>query len=150
MKYYPVIIFCYNRHDLLFKLIESLKKNINIYKHKLYVFCDGPKNKKDIIDIKKITKILNNFNYIKKKNIIFRKKNIGLSENIISGVSSVLRENAAVIVLEDDLQLGKNAINFINYHLNKYKDKKEYASISAYSYIHNLKYNENFYKFSHI
>ena len=71
MHYYPIIIFCYNRHDLLFKLIESLKKNINIYKHKLYVFCDGPKNKKDIIDIKKITKILNNFNYIKKKKYYF-------------------------------------------------------------------------------
>jgi len=148
MKYYPIIIFCYNRPKHLFRLIESLKKNVNIYKHKFYIFCDGPKNIKDVIDIKKISKILNNFNCIKKKNIIFRKKNIGLSENIISGVSSILRKNAAAIVLEDDLQLGKSAINFINYHLNKYKDKKEYASISAYSYIHNLKDNENFYKFS--
>jgi hypothetical protein len=147
MRYYPIIIFCYNRAHYLEKLLKSLKETKDFQKHRCYVFCDGPKNKNDKLQISSISKILSKFNF-NKKDIIFRKKNIGLSENIICGVSKILKKNRAAIILEDDLILGNNSIFFINYNLNKFKNNKNYASVSAYSDIHNLKFKKKFYKFS--
>lgn len=148
MKFYPVIIFCYNRPEYLSNLLSSIKKNKNYQKFKYLIFCDGPKNRDDIKDIKKISIILKKNSFIKKENIIYRKKNIGLAKNIIGGVSAVLNKYPATIVLEDDLQLGCNALTFVNYHLNKFKNDKKIGSISAYSYIHDLNLKNNFYSYS--
>jgi len=46
------------------------------------------------------------------------------------------------------LQLGSHALTFVNYHLNKFKNNKKIASISAYSYIHDLKLKKIFYNYS--
>jgi glycosyltransferase involved in cell wall biosynthesis len=73
MRYYPIIIFCYNRPHYLEKLLKSLKETKDFQKHRCYVFCDGPKNKNDKLQISSISKILSKFNF-NKKDIIFRKK----------------------------------------------------------------------------
>ncbi len=143
MKYFPIIIFGYNRPELLKNCILSLTSYKDFKKHNFFFFCDGPKNYTDNKKINKIKSILNN-SKIKFKKKIFKKKNLGLSSNIIGGVTSVLKKNKAAIIIEDDLYLDKNAIKFINFFLNKKKSEKKIGSISAYSYIHNEKFKFGF------
>mgnify|MGYP006091087937 FL=1 len=143
MHYFPIIIFGYNRPELLKSCLLSLKKYDQLIKHKIYFFCDGPKNDRDRNSIKKIKNILDLVD-IKFDKKYFLGKNCGLAKNIISGVSRVLKKNKAAIILEDDLYLSKNAIPFINFFLNKKKEDKQIGSISAYSYIHNEKFIFNF------
>ena len=143
MIYFPIIIFGYNRPKLLKSCLLSLKKYDKITKHKIYFFCDGPKNDRDKNSIRKIKNILDLVN-IKFDKKYFLEKNYGLAKNIISGVSKILKKNKAAIILEDDLYLSKNAIPFINFFLNKKKDDKKIGSVSAYSYIHNEKFIFNF------
>lgn len=133
-NFFPLIIFGYNRPEHIKNLILSIKKYKNLKKHKIYYFNDGPKTIEDYLKIKKIKIILSN-SKIKFETKIFRKKNIGLSKSIISGVNQILEKNLAAIVIEDDLILSKNAIEFINYYLDKFKNSKITGSISAYSYI---------------
>ncbi len=141
-----IIIFSYNRPNHLLKLLNSLKKNSFQNNQKIYFFCDGPKNKGDLIKIKKIKSIIHNSDLkIVKK--IYRKKNIGLSQNIIKGISSVLKISNSCIVIEDDLILNSSTIKYMNKMLEVFKNDNKIGSISAYSYLHNFKdfKNKKFY-----
>ena len=136
----PIIIFSYNRPKHLNDLINSLIKNKDAKLSKIYFFCDGPKNQYDIKKINEINKLLKNKKivfYFKK----FRKKNIGLAQNIIKGVSLVLKKHQSCIVLEDDLILNSYCIKFMSVMLKNFKYKKNIGSISANSYID--KFNSN-------
>ena len=58
-----IVIFSYNRPKHLSKLIDTIIGN-NIRKnYKIYLFCDGPKNKLDKLKIENIKEIIK-----KKKN----------------------------------------------------------------------------------
>ena len=134
----PIIIFSYNRPKHLNNLLDSLITNKISKLSKIFFFCDGPKDNSDKKKIKQIKKLLNE----KKLKInfkIFRKKNIGLANNIIDGVSQVMRKYSSCIVLEDDLVLNENCIKFMNTMLHRFKENKKIGSISAYSYIDDFK-----------
>ena len=139
----PIIIFSYNRPKHLNDLINSLIKNKDAKLSKIYFFCDGPKNQYDIKKINEIKKLLKNKKivfYFKK----FRKKNIGLAQNIIKGVSLVLKKHQSCIVLEDDLILNSYCIKFMSVMLKNFKYKKNIGSISANSYIDKFNSNKKF------
>jgi hypothetical protein len=132
----PIVIFCYNRSVHLYRLIESIKKNKNYQKHIYYFFVDGPKDKLDRAKIENVLKVIENFVHVKKK-IVIREKNLGLSRNIIYGLNYTFKKNLTAIILEDDLEINKYTINFLNSALKvKYKDKV--MSISAFSFVNNL------------
>ena len=59
----PIIIFSYNRPKHLNNLLDSLIENRPSKLSKIFLFCDGPKNKYDQKKIKEIKKLLK-----KKKN----------------------------------------------------------------------------------
>ncbi len=134
----PIVIFLYNRPKHTKNLIETLKKNNLSKNQKIFIFCDGPKNSEDILKINKIKSILKNSNLNICK-VFFKKRNVGLSKNIIYGVTYILNKFEKCIVIEDDLILNPAAINFMNKMLNFFKDDQKIGSISAYSYIHNYK-----------
>jgi GR25 family glycosyltransferase involved in LPS biosynthesis len=140
MKVAPILIFSYNRPSHLLNLLNSLVLNLNIEKYNIYFFCDGPKNLDDIIKINLIEKIINSFKKkLKFKKIFFRKQNVGLAKNIISGVTTVLKLKPYCIILEDDLELNSMTIVFLDHYLKLFQNKKRIGSVSAHSYINHLK-----------
>ncbi len=141
MKYYPIIIFCFNRPDHLKNLMESIYLNKEFDKHQYFFFCDLYKNIEDKKNNNKVKNIIFNLKKIKKKKIIIRKKNFGLSENIINGINHVFKKYNAAIVLEDDLILNRHVLNFLNKSLFFYSKNKKVFSVSAYSYTKNYKLN---------
>ncbi len=146
--YPPIIIFAYNRPKHFLELIESINQNNKDIKNKFFLICDGPKNKFDKNQIKKIKEIIS-LKKFKFKEKIFRKKNLGLAENIINGVTKVLKKNKSCIVLEDDLILKKNSIHFMNNFLDTFNEVKNIGSISAHSYLDDYKkYNKYNYYFT--
>ena len=139
----PIAIFAYNRPKHLGNLLDSLILNKSSKLSKIFIFCDGPKNEYDkrmIVEIKNLLKIKK----IKIHHTNFRKKNIGLAKNIIKGVSKVLNIYKSCIILEDDLILNPNCIKFMNFMLKKFKKTKNIGSVSAHSYIDELKYKKKF------
>lgn len=144
IKYFPITLFSYNRPDHLTKVLNHMIKSSNIKNYKIFLFCDGPKNNFDEIKIKKIKEIINSnkkkLNFVK---IVFRKNNIGLANNVIKSLNYVFSKNEASIVIEDDIVLGKYALDFINHYLNVLNNNKKIGSVSAYSYLKNFKQNNN-------
>tara|TARA_B100000795_G_C22722830_1_gene408199 strand:- start:120 stop:1016 length:897 start_codon:yes stop_codon:yes gene_type:complete len=139
----PILIFTYKRLKSLKRLIKSIKLNKNYNKHKLYILSDGSKKKSDQTQINKVRSFCKKIRGFKSKKIILRKENFGLAQNITMGVSELIKKYGSVIVLEDDLVLSKNFLEYINLALAKYKKNKKVWHITGWSDNLGIKKNEN-------
>ncbi|NVN96215.1 MAG: glycosyltransferase [Bacteroidetes bacterium] len=135
MKIAPIVLFVYNRPLHTQKTIDALLKNNLASESELYIFSDGYKDTD-----KNQTQVENVRNYIKTikgfKNIIIfeRKKNLGLSRNIIDGVTSIIDKYGKIIVLEDDLLTSTYFLKFMNEALSLYEHQDEVISVHGYIY----------------
>lgn len=147
MNYSPIAIFACSRPKHTANLLRTLKKNPEINKSKIFFFIDYPKHINDLKNYREVINILEAFN--QNAILIKRKRNLGLKQNIISGINYVLDRYENVIVLEDDLQVSPNFINFINKALNYYKNEKNIISISGFGLsnenLNNLNTKKDFY-----
>lgn len=135
MAYAPVVLFAYKRVDKLKACVEALEKNILAEDTELYIFCDGPKDEKDIKQVQEVREYLRNYSgKFKSVSVSESSCNIGLADSIICGVTKVINISEKVIVVEDDLITSQDFLLYMNGALDFYKDLKEYGSISAYTY----------------
>ena len=100
----PIALFVYNRLDHLKATIFALKKNYLAKSSELFIFSDGPKKDidNDDIEIFKVRNYLAKIKGFKNITIIRRSQNLGLSNNIITGISMVIKKYKKIIILEDD------------------------------------------------
>ncbi len=131
IKLDPIIIFTYRRK--IDKLIESLSKNKLSIKSELYIFSDGNKNEKDFEEVQEVRKYLKTIKGFKGITIIESSVNKGLANSIIGGVSRVIDTYGSVIVLEDDLIVSKDFLDYMNDALKFYEKDSNIWSISAYA-----------------
>ena len=130
----PIALFVYNRLSNLKKTVNSLKKNEFSSSSILYIFSDAWKSQLDKYNVLTVRKYIKSIKGFKKIHVVHRKKNFGLSKNIITGVSFILKKYNSIIVIEDDLILGKFFLRFINEGLKIYKNVNNVASIHGYFY----------------
>ena len=137
MEYAPIVVFAFNRLDVLKACIDSLLSNSEVSESDLIVYVDGPREgrggeKKMVDDVREFVK-----NIIGFKSLTYQFSNInkGLANSIIDGVSQVMMQYGRAIVLEDDLIVGKNFLSFMNQCLDRYENKERVFSICGYSNI---------------
>ena len=128
-NYSPIVIFTFLRLQKLKRLIKTLKESKISKNSEIYFFSDFAKNKHEINKIKKVRTYLKKITGFKKKNIILRKNNFGNGKNIIDGINYIFKKHDKAIILEDDLEIGKNFLLFMNLCLKKYKYKKKNCHI---------------------
>ncbi len=126
----PIIIFTYRR--VPDQLINSLLKNDLAQKSEVIIYSDGNKNKNDLDDVIEVRKYLQTIEGFKNIKIIESKVNKGLANSIIDGVSEVINKYGKVIVLEDDLIVSNDFLEYMNEALEFYKDDEKIWSISGY------------------
>lgn len=134
-KYAPVVIFGFNRPQCIKKTIESLLQNRESRFSDLYVFVDGPRKGK-VGELEKIQEVQNIVKDVKGFNSLhytFSETNKGLALSVIEGVTQVLDLYGKVIVLEDDLLLAPNFLNFMNQGLDFYEHCTDVMSVCGHS-----------------
>jgi hypothetical protein len=106
----PILIVAYKRPDHLVNLLQTFSTSLI---DKIYFFVDGPdENPDNVVNYTKVCSIVHNF---KNANHIFLKintVNLGCKESIESAIDWVLQSEKSVIVLEDDLIIDSNFLNF--------------------------------------
>lgn len=100
----------------------------------VYVFIDGPKSLDDKLLIKETADIVNTFTDFKKLNIIQHETNIGLAKSVIYGVDYIFTFSDRIIVLEDDLTVGKGFLKYMNGALEHFRSDSTVWHISAFNY----------------
>lgn len=127
-----IVIFAHTRPFHLEKTLESLLKNDLSQIENIRIYIDGPRNEIQRKKVDETYSVANKFRVnfrweVKKSNI-----NLGLSNSIINGISDEFKSNEAVIIIEDDLVLSPNFVDFMTSGLHKFKSKNQVASIHGY------------------
>lgn len=129
--YSPIVVFGFNRPDALKNTIASLLLNEEAKDSDLFVFVDGPREgkvgeKEKVEVVREYVKSITGF---KSLHYTFAENNKGLTDSIIGGVSEVINLYGRVIVLEDDLVLMPNFLNFLNQGLDYYENNLNSATL---------------------
>jgi len=144
---YPIIVFAYNRANLLNETLNNLKKCNNFVLSKIYIFIDGPKNFDDREDVNNVINVCEKFKDENPSTIIIKNNNnIGLKKSIIKGISEIFKNNEAAIIIEDDLLVSKNFLDYMNEGLDFYNNNKNIISISGYTPLNGKNINVTFSK----
>lgn len=133
----PLALFLYNRPNHAMHAVEALKKCAENVASDLFIFVDGPKQNATQEDLQKIAEVsafAHKVTGFKTVQITKQTRNIGLANSILQGVSKVLQNYDTVIVIEDDIIVGEDFLNFLNLALNKYLHDPLVAGVSGYSF----------------
>ncbi len=136
MTYSPIVVFGFNRPDALRNTVSSLLGNEEAGQSDLFIFVDGPRDGKpgEREKVEQVRSYVKSITGFKSLHYTFAEKNQGLAASIIHGVSEVIERYGRVIVLEDDLVLMPNFLNFMNQGLERYADENSIFSISGDAY----------------
>ena len=115
-------------------VITSLSENSEASSTALYIFQDGPRNDSDLKEINRILEFTNNIKGFREIKVYKNEVNLGLSKSITSGLTKFFETHTRAIVLEDDLVVSRNFLNYMNSGLDLYENENDVASIHGYLY----------------
>ena len=143
----PICLFTYNRLNETQQTVFALQKNFLAHESELFIFSDGPKNEESVYKVNQVRSFIKNITGFKSVTIFESKRNKGLANSIIQGVTKIIEKYSKVIVLEDDLITSPNFLDFMNQALDFYHNNSNIFSISGYTMnLPTLKgYSKDFY-----
>ena len=130
-KITPVALFAYNRPNHIRRALESLAACRRLRECRLLVFCDGPKRTDDVESVGLTREVVRNWAKAHGAEVIERETNLGLANSIVTGVSDLCREHGRVIVIEDDLVVSPDFIDYMLQGLDRYEDQPEVYQVSG-------------------
>lgn len=119
-------MFAYNRPVHLEKTLASLYECQSVSLRRIYLFCDGPKGPEQKSNVDAVRTIA--LKYSQHSGLVaqFSQKNQGLALSIVRGINYVLQEHDSVIVVEDDIVLSNQALDYFDKMLCLYQEKRTY------------------------
>lgn len=129
----PAVLFIYKRPEHTKKTLEALQNNLYAEDTVLYVYADGARSKDDAGAVEETRSIIRDANGFKEIILIERERNIGLANNIIDGVSTVIQKHGCAIVVEDDIVTSRYFLQYMNAALKRYQYTDEVMAISGYT-----------------
>lgn len=135
MNLAPVVVFAYNRPAHLQRTLDALAScRLSDGTH-VHVFSDGPRNTAAESMVEDVRRVLADEEQAKRfasLTVHAAAQNLGLAESIIRGVGQVLGVHDRVIVLEDDLLVAGDFLEFMNDCLDFYQDDSAVGAITGF------------------
>lgn len=132
-KFAPVVLFVYSRLWHTRETVESLLLNKISESTELIIYSDGSRDSRDSTGVNDVREYIKTIKGFKSMKIIYRDTNLGLARNIVLGLSEVFNIHEMAIVVEDDLKVNNNFLNYMNFCLNKYVDSSNIWHVSGWS-----------------
>ena len=129
----PICLFVYNRPKETEAALASLSACRGADQHPLFIFSDGVKHPQADTAVKEVRNILHRPWPFLSIHYSESSVNRGLAKSIIEGVGKVLEQYEQVIVLEDDLVLSADFLEYMEQSLLTYRNDNRIWSISGYS-----------------
>ncbi len=128
----PIALFVYNRPEHTRRTLDALAANPLASRSDLIICADGPKDARDAALVKEVRKIAGAVTGFKRVRIESKERNIGLANSIIAGVSDICESSGRVIVLEDDLVVAPQFLDYMNAGLDRYAGSPQVYQLSGY------------------
>ena len=109
----PILIISYDRPEGVSRILNTIKE----YDQEVFIFVDGDKKGKQLEQIDRFKRIINNF--LKDKpnfRIDFRVRtgNVGSAINVIDSIDECFKKADRLIIIEDDLDFKNSFLNFVH------------------------------------
>jgi 2-polyprenyl-3-methyl-5-hydroxy-6-metoxy-1,4-benzoquinol methylase len=128
-----VALFVYNRPRQLERTLECLRAaNPDL----LYVFSDGPHDRRAQDQVGEVREIITRIDWVKVE-IIERPENLGLSQSIQRGLDQVFHQNERAVIIEDDVCVSAEFLDYMRACLDRYGDSPEVAGVTGLRYPFN-------------
>jgi hypothetical protein len=128
----PVVLFTYNRLDVLVKTIDCLRNNSIPL---VVVYSDAAKSAQDESGVNAVREYLSKIDWctIERHD---RERNLGLGRNILSGITETLQQYEAVLVWEDDLICVPGTYQYLCSALEQYRNDDRVMSVTGWTNRH--------------
>jgi hypothetical protein len=126
----PVVLFTYNRPDLVDQVLTSLKRECV---PKLLIFSDGPASPDNAGLVAIVRSMLHRINWTNVE-IFERQTNWGLGKSILTGVAAVLRRYEAAVIFEDDLICTPGTYRYLCAALRHYASDERVMSVTGWTH----------------
>lgn len=124
-----VSLFAYRRPEKLLLLRKALSKQ---QIEKIYIFCDGVNRQEHAESVNSTRKVARSFADEFSTEVIERSVNIGLNQNLLSGIDYTLSRHEFAIFLEDDVLPTEAFFKFVRQAQSRYQREENIFSISAF------------------
>jgi hypothetical protein len=132
MNFSPILIGVYNRLNHFERCIEALKMCPESINSILYVASDAAFRSEDEDAINKVRKFIDEIDGFQKVIRIYREKNYGNYCNYMDAQEKIFEEHDRLIVMEDDVIVGKGFLSYMNQGLNFYNEDESVVFISSH------------------
>jgi GNT-I family len=129
----PIAVFAFNRPKHLRDTLRSLMACEDSGKSPIIVFCDGPRSDLDR-ELIEATLDVARAELGSSADIRPTVQNMGIFRSITGGVNQILEKYERIIVIEDDLELARSFLKFVNGALTAYADDARVFQVAGYSY----------------
>ncbi|EQA46884.1 glycosyltransferase, group 2 family protein [Leptospira broomii serovar Hurstbridge str. 5399] len=130
----PIALFAYRRVGHTQRTIDALLQNSEAKDSDLLLFCDGPKGEEDLESVLEVRSFASKISGFKSVKTIFRERNLGLAKSILTGVAEVLSNYDSIIVLEDDIVIHPQFLEYMNFYLTTFENDERIGCIHGYIY----------------
>jgi len=137
----PVAVFAFNRLDLLRSTLGALERSRGFAQSSVHVFSDAARSDHpgEVTEVEKLRAWLRKWCESRGATLHEAAENLGLRRSIVSNVSSVLTTHDNVIVIEDDLEVSRSFLTFMNQALHSYGDRADIVQVSGHNVPHREK-----------
>jgi hypothetical protein len=133
----PIVVFAYNRPELLRQCLLSLAANPEAKDSDLYIFCDGAASEADQPAVDAVRGVAEReANGFLTVSPVFAEHNRGPGACVMAGMDSVFNDHRRAIKVEDDVVVSPYFLGYINAALDLYDDEDEVGAISGFTYPH--------------
>ena len=132
MQSAPILIVAFNQPKRLARLLTSLKE---VSPTSLRISIDGPRGVADQPATDACRDLAEEIDWIEDLEVWYRTENLGISRGIPAAVNRVFEQFDRVLVLEDDVTVGPQALPFVTHCLSEFENNPHIFSISAYNSV---------------
>lgn len=122
-----ISLTCFKRADYLKEVLDSLKASVDHTGYQDFIFYPSIDYYND-----QIYNLVSEIDWIEKK-IVCNKPPLGCNKNTQQAIFRAIENHDAVIHLEDDTVLAKDALGFYVYAIEKYANNDQVISVSGYN-----------------
>ena len=136
-----VLITVFTRDEHFIRCVESLQRCILANKTHLFIASDEGRTDQEKAKVRKIRNHSQGLKTFKSVTILKRPHNVGQPSNSFLAFKEILCDHDRLIILEDDVVVGKYFLEFLNNGLTKYYDDENICGVCAHlpPQIDNLK-----------
>lgn len=134
----PILLFAYNRPHHLQRTLDSLSGCRRLGECRLVIYSDAPKYAQHAEAVTAVRKVIADWQARHTArlaiDVIEREANVGLARSVVGGVSEHCARAGRVIVLEDDLVVSPDFLDYMLTALAVYADAPQVYQIAGYVY----------------